>query len=322
MKAPRRALTAMLVAAAMSCTATGSEGLSLGPTEHLPGVLTSVASGIADDGTAVGTVSVGGVADSQAVVWPAGALEPVNLPGVAPSGGTAISSDGRVIAVSESGGVQVSILVDRVAIRVITGMTVRGVNRHGIAVGSNLVSPVAALVNDGSSQYALALPSGYTRSSANAISDTGWVIGSVDGDGLPTLAARWRLGSSTVETTPGVGDGVNDSGVGVVNSFGARGARWNLDGSLELLDQVPGDVASNPHAINRLGDVVGSSNPSSGGRPVIWPAGSGTAIQLSPEQPNCSWTAYGVSQNWAAGFGNVSCPLDYPHQAALRWRIR
>jgi probable HAF family extracellular repeat protein len=161
----------------------------------------------------------------------------------------------------------------------------------------------------------------YGTSSANAINALGRVVGdSKMSNPTMTHAFVWQpnamtdFGNVLARTASSAAYGINERGevVGEVDGH----AFYVHDGVWEDLGTLGGDAASRARAINRLGEVVGSSVTADGvSRAFLWDRGTMVALDALPGYPASDAMAIGQSGLIVGRSGNA----DFSSSRAVLW---
>lgn len=167
------------------------------------------------------------------------------------------------------------------------------------------------------------LPGG-EESWANDINDEGVVVGRGDypiPNGFLMHALRWEKDGTVTDL--GVPDSwseayaINNAGVAVgATALGA--ARWDAQGTMTLLDRLPGGGFSEAYGINDAGVAVGHARAADGtDHAVTWDR-RGRITDLGTLPGGRYSTASGITKNgWVAGASATTAELSPIH--AARW---
>ena len=265
----------------------------------LPGHDLSVASGISESGLVVGWSRA--ETGTRAFLWNSGAMTDLgDLPGGAhESRAWAVNSAAQVAGQSLDGraflwdagsmtnlgslpsGSDVSHAYDINAAGQVVGYSVGAAPESGVPAGQATLWESGGAAIEGLGD----LPGGRYWSSANAINDSGQVVGQSEA-AAGTRAFLWERGSPMIDLgdLPGGADqsiahDINNAGLVVGESQAAEGQRAFLwrSGVMTNLGDLGGPLnRSWARAINDAGQVVGTSNSSRGGDAgFIWDAENG-----------------------------------------------
>ena len=258
-------------------------------------------------GQAAGTSSVSGVL--RATVWSGAVPSYPTVPAGSLSGAVGINDSGVVAGAIGSQAAQWS----GGAYTLLSGL-------GGVAAWSSAINNAGQIAGDAylpsgvmhATLWTAGVPTdlgalpGTNNSFANAINNSGVVAGVSDGSALggPTTAVTWTGGAGPVILPrPGYNVtqafAINDSGVvggsGMVSPTGGfRALLWNGGSAPVALPGLGATWSDNVYGLNNAGDAVGLSAAVSGySSAVLWPAGTGTLVDLNNAVVNVSLSSLG-----------------------------
>ncbi len=162
----------------------------------------------------------------------------------------------------------------------------RKINNAGQVVGHSFYEVLWQ--PDGSLMPLASLNGGYESVNVRSLNDSGIMVGTFN-DTNNSFPVLWRADgqAEALPGGPGYVTDVNNQGVAVGVLFPYTTVRWEPDGRMTGLDNLPGGSSATPFALNNIGQAVGwAALPEgvAGVAPVIWQS-SGAVRRLPNEFP-------------------------------------
>jgi uncharacterized membrane protein len=143
----------------------------------------------------------------------------------------------------------------------------------------------------------LEVPADATHVEANAINQTGKVVGSVDQQPMvwDSITGKGRALPMPSGYNHGYPYDINDAGiiVGTVYGTGARAARWNLDGSVDVFETSGSETGA--RVINNNGDIAGWSGGATGPKSPVRFVGADHTPEPLEGDPQDTGAVTGIS---------------------------